>query len=82
MTDTPSLLPQQVCPVTNGQQQQHLLPQALEPVCNSAGIMGERKGGARDQGPKATAFWNPGSKWHLLQLWPKREQVHLCDKLC
>lgn len=28
MTDTPSLLPQQVCPlVTNGQQQQHLLPQ-------------------------------------------------------
>lgn len=46
---------------------------------NTEGIDGERKGGAHGQGPKATAFWNPGSKWHLLLLWPKKEQVHLFD---
>lgn len=37
VTDTPSHLPL----VTNGQQQQHLLPQALEP--NTEGIDGEQE---------------------------------------
>lgn len=39
--------------------------------------MGKRKGGACDQGPKAMAFWIPGSRWHWLLLWPRKEEVHL-----
>lgn len=38
--------------------------------------MGKRKGGACDQGPQAMAFWIPGSRWHLLLLWPRKEKVH------
>lgn len=39
--------------------------------------MGLRKRGSCDQGPKATAFQILGSKWHLLELWPRKDHVYL-----
>ena len=38
--------------------------------------MGDREGGALDQGPEATALWSLRSRWHLLLLRPKKELVH------